>query len=67
MNLLLMNEQGGKVYNEAIDNYASHMVNKVAPIHDIFTVSEILSITFGVLKEKTFDNLITAQKRMTGG
>ena len=62
-----MNEQGNKVYREAIDNYASHMIRKVAPIHDIFKVSEILSISFGILKEKTFEDLIQAQIKIKEG
>ena len=66
MNLLLMNEQGNKVYREAIDNYASHMLRGAVPVHSIFIVSEILSISFGIMKEKTFSDLIDAQQKLGG-
>lgn len=62
MNTLLGIKDSYQTYNAAINNYAAHMASGKQPKYDIFTVSAILAIAFGVLKEKTFEDVLEQQR-----
>ena len=62
MNILLVHKEGSAIYNDAVTNYAAHMASGKQPKYYIFTVSAILAIAFGVLKEKTFEDVLEQQR-----
>ena len=74
MNLLLMkgaddafpSVSGASIYKAAVENCSAHMMSGTEPKLTIFDMSTYLAISFGIIKEKTYNDLLEAnQARMS--
>ena len=63
----LLRMEGAKdVYRGTIVNYARHMMTDKKPKHDIFRVSDIISVAFGIDKDKVFEDILTIKEDLRG-